>query len=147
MAKVHASIGTCFAFSATVADPKSVTEYDAGTWTAVVKVREAGDQTGTRDVTSNTDLCSGFVDKAAGAIDNGNYNINVAFDPLDAAQVIIDNAFKTNTPLFIRKTFTSGDIDYMEVIVSSRGNAVAVGDEIKRNYTVDVSGGVIEKAA
>lgn len=140
--------GTCISFSGT-----APATYDAAGWAALIdwtvatELRTLGALGGTRAITSNTNLCDAGVYKAAGAIDNGEQTLQLAFDIDNTGQVILTTGFKNNTKVQVRETLTSGDVFYYTGIVSASGIETVDGDEVKWNGTIAVDGLITEVAA
>lgn len=139
--------GTCIAFSATAPATYDGAGYAALTWTVATELRTLGGLGGTRSITSNTNLCSQEVHKIAGAIDNGEQELQLAFDIDNGGQVILTDGFKNNTAVFARETLTSGDVMYYKGIVGASGIETTDGDEVKWNGTLAVDGAIVEVAA
>lgn len=142
--------GTCIAFSATAPttyDAEAVGGYPSLTWTAATELRVLGQLGGTRAITSNTNLCDAGVYKTAGAIDNGEQNLQLAFDIDNTGQVILTNGFKNNTKVQCRETLTSGDVFYYTAVVTSSYIETVDGDEVKWNGGLAIDGLIVEVAA
>lgn len=143
------SIGSCMAFSATLAaDPKGATEYAALTWTDWAGITEMGDLGGTDDIQTVTPVCDGIVQKIHGARDNGTQNMEALFDDTDAGQIIIQAAYDNRTKVAVRLTLATTTIFYYEGIVTSAaaspGNA---GTILMIKPTVAITSNIVKVAS
>lgn len=141
------SVGTCMAFSAAAPATLNAAGFAALTWTGAAELREIGELGGEREVSTNTNLCSGVKEKSLGAIDNGDQEITLAFDIDEPGQVVLTNAFKANTVISCRETLTSGDVFYYQAMVSKSKVSVVDGDEIKWMGSFAITGQLVEVAA
>ena len=140
-------IGTCLSFSTVApADPILVSDWAGLAWTGAAELIGIGEIGGERSVSSYTRLCDGSVVKSLGGIDNGQQSITLAFDPADAGQTILTDAFKnaSSQSVWVKETLSNGHIFYYQAEVSKSKVSAVGGEIVKWNGNLEVSGDILE---
>jgi hypothetical protein len=149
MSKGTSSIGTCIAFSATLASDQ--TAYEGLTWTPSGEITNVGDYGVSNEVIKFNTVCDGVVNKRMGATDYGTQSLEIMFDSDNAAQAIIAAKAADKTAVSVRVTLplaegnATSDIAYYRAYVQqAKVMTGGSGDTVRYSVVLEIDGAVIE---
>jgi hypothetical protein len=149
--KTKFSIGTTTAAT-------DIASFSADTYTDIGLVENFGAIGDKAEVIQFTSLSDGRVQKVAGIRDAGEFDLTVGFDPNDAGQNDLDDAFAAATPYNFRvelnNALTTGAgphhgtrFYFRGLVTAAENDAGAPKEVVKRKYHIAVTSGVLVSAA
>ena len=124
--------GATFALASTSAAPATYDEagYDALAFTNVGEITNIGEFGGEYALVTHQPLATRGVGKRKGSFNNGTLNPNLAWDPGDPGQELLDTAYQSDDPWPMRVTLQDGSVFYMMGLVMSYRPIVNGVDEV-----------------
>lgn len=134
--------------------PADVAAYDALTWTEVGDIEDLGELGDSYNVVTFISLSDSRVVKTAGAADAGQQTVVCGWDPDDAGQDALNAAigairnFKVERDDQITPTTGNPTTQYYRALVSANRVRMGGNENVqRRNYQLDITSAILEKAA
>lgn len=136
---VQSSAGASLAISAAIPASFNATGYAALTYTTVGEVTNIGEFGKEFELIEHAPLASRGVKKFKGGYNNGTIEPEIALDPDDAGQILMETASNSDAKYSFKITLQDGTIYYlMGLVMSFRPNVGTVNDLIMAAASIEV---------
>ena len=148
MADTLTNIGTVVSASAAALATFDQAGYGALTWTEIGGVASVGATGPVYEVLNHVDLKDGVTQKAHGALNYGDPELQYRVIEADAGQGIIETALDARTTISIKILRASGVTEYMRAIVTSAPTSEATSSAVyMKSGSLGVTSAIVKVAA
>jgi hypothetical protein len=121
--------------------------YAALSWTEVGEATEIPEYGAEHSTNTHTPLKTGIVNKYHGELNYGSISVPMAYDEVDAGQIILKAAIASKNEISFRETRSDGSIVYSSGKVMSFKTGASVGSVVPATSAIELTRATVDVVA